>query len=60
MEATIYTTGATLQAIEVEINGVKQWRWVVTSFEDDSYQNGKTIDICEYAESKDKLLKSTI
>ena len=60
MNTTIFTTVATLQAVEVEINGIKQWRWIVTSFEDDSFQNGKAIDTCEYAETKDKLLKPAI
>lgn len=57
MNTTIFTTGATLQAVEVKINGVKQWRWVVIGFEDDSFQNGKTIDVCEYADDQKGLLK---
>lgn len=55
MGTTIFTNGAFLQAVEVEINGVKQWRWIVTSFEDESFQNGMPIDVCESAETKEKL-----
>lgn len=45
----IFATGVHLQAIEAEINGTKQWRWVAVGFEDDSYFEGNTIEINDYA-----------
>jgi hypothetical protein len=45
----VYTTGAFLEAIEVELNGTKQWRWIVTRFEDDTFCEGQMLDaISEY------------
>ena len=55
---TIFATGVHLQAIEVEINGMKQWRWVATSFEEDTYFDGEIIDVFTYANSFDKLLET--
>jgi len=40
---TIFSTGVELQAEECIINGITQWRWIATSFEDDSYLNGNVI-----------------
>lgn len=53
----IFATGVNLQAIEVEINGKKQWRWVAIGFEDDSYYNGEVIDVNDYANDFEGLLK---
>lgn len=33
----IFTNGAFLTPIQIAIHGIKQWRWVVTSFEDESF-----------------------
>lgn len=56
MERTeIFTTGAFLEAVEVEINGEKQWRWIVTKFEDESFLDREAIDVYTYANSQDKL-----
>ncbi|MDO4783240.1 MAG: hypothetical protein Q4A09_08525 [Capnocytophaga felis] len=56
----IFSTGVHLQAIEVIIGGIKQWRWIVVGFEDDSFINGKTIDVFEYANSKEELFQEKI
>lgn len=53
----IFATGVHLQAIEVEINGQKQWRWVVVGFEDDTYFDGEVIDVYDYANSFEGLFK---
>jgi hypothetical protein len=53
--STVFATGVHLQAIEVEINGKKQWRWVAVGFEDDTYFNGDTIDLYDYANSFEGL-----
>jgi hypothetical protein len=55
----IFATGVHLQAVEVEINGKKQWRWVVVGFEDDTYFDGKIIDVYDYANSFEELFKDT-
>lgn len=53
----VFATGVHLQAIEVEINGKKQWRWIVVGFEDDTYFDGETIDVYDYADSFEGLFK---
>ena len=52
MTETIYTTGAFCQP--VKINGV--FRWVVTEFNDDTFRDGKYVDIKESADSEDGLI----
>lgn len=52
----IFATGVFLQPFEVEINGRKQWRWIVVGFEDDSYYDGELIDVYDYADSFEGLL----
>lgn len=52
---TVFATGVHLQAIEVEINGQKQWRWIAVGFEEDSYFNGETVDIHPYANAFEEL-----
>ncbi len=54
----IWADNVELQAVEVEINGQKQWRWVATNFEGDIYQNGKQIDIFTHADTFEKLFVS--
>ena len=56
MERTkIFTTGAFLEAIEVEIDGKKQWRWLATSFEDEIFLDGESTEVYTYANSQDGL-----
>lgn len=52
----IFATGVKLEAIEVEINGVRQWRWIATGFEDDTFIDGKRIDVFTYSETKENLI----
>lgn len=52
---SIFATGVFLQPCEVEINGKKQWRWIATCFEDDSFQDGQSVDVNVYASSLDDL-----
>lgn len=57
---TIFTTGAHLRAFEVEINGKKQWRWIVVGQEDDAYHDDDdVIDVYDYADTFDGLFIST-
>ena len=52
----IFCNGAFLQPCHVEINGIKQWRWVLVGAEDDSYLGGNRVDIYDYADSLQGLL----
>ncbi|ATA87947.1 hypothetical protein [Capnocytophaga gingivalis] len=56
----IFTTGAFLKAIEIDINGKRQFRWIVTQFEDDSFENGELIIPIESADSEEKLTEEKI
>ena len=52
---SLFTNGAFIKPIKVVINNKEQWRWIVTSFEDDTFLNGKKIDVYTYANSLEKL-----
>ena len=54
----IFSTGVFLETVECIINGQKQWRWVATRFEDDSFLNGSVIFPMEYADKSEKLIWS--
>jgi len=57
--SSIYTTGALVHPVEMkDYNGSHVWRWVVSSFEDDSYLDGKICDPVESAETCENLLKT--
>ena len=53
----IFSTGVVLESVECIINGQKQWRWIVTRFEDESFFDGNPINPIEYATEKDKLIE---
>lgn len=53
----VYATGVFLQAVELVIEGKKQWRWIAVGFEDDAYFDGKTIELYDYAESFESLFR---
>ncbi len=55
----IFATGVFLQAVEIEISGMKEWRWVAVGFEDDIYFNGNTIDVYNYADSFEGLINKS-
>ena len=52
---TIFTTGAFVKQIKVSINGRAQYRWIVTSFEDDSFYHGMYINPNVYANAPDGM-----
>lgn len=54
---TLYTVGAFLKPMRVEIGGKKQWRWIVIGFEDSTFLDGKEIDVYDYSETIEGLLK---
>lgn len=51
----IFTTGAFIVPVRVRINGIETWRWIVDSFEDDSFFDGEIFNPPEYANAFDKL-----
>jgi hypothetical protein len=55
----IFTTGSYLQAFEVEINGIKQWRWILVGQEGNTYFNGESINVYDYADSFVNLIQLT-
>lgn len=54
---TLYTTGAIIAPIEVDIDGKKYWRWVVDRFEDDTYYDGEVANVNEYADTINQLIE---
>ncbi len=52
----IFATGVFLQPVNCTINGQEQWRWVAVGFEDDSYYDGKIIDVYDYADKIEGLI----
>lgn len=53
----VYTTGAFLKPIQIDIDGEKQWRWVVIGFEDSSFLDGEDIGLYDYADNIESLVK---
>jgi hypothetical protein len=49
---TVFTTGAALEAREVD----GKWRWVVASFEDDTFWDGQTLSVNEAADTREQLV----
>ena len=55
--SSIYTTGAFVHPVEMkDENGSHVWRWVVSSFEDESFLDGETCSPIESAETCENLL----
>ncbi|HPO63192.1 MAG TPA: hypothetical protein PK762_08920 [Candidatus Kapabacteria bacterium] len=52
----IYATGVYLQPVKAIINGIEQWRWVAVGFEDDSFFDGETISVYDYADTLEGLI----
>ena len=53
---SLFTTGAFIKPIKVKINNQEQWRWIVTSFDDQTFNDGNEIDIYSYANSLESLI----
>jgi len=54
---SIFTNGAFVTPVKIIIHGVEEWRWLVSSFEDDSFLNGKYVDPKESANSLQDILE---
>ncbi len=59
-EDLIFATGVFLKPVDCIINGIKQWRWVVVGFEDDSYFDGEAFDVYDYADNFEGLFKNIV
>lgn len=49
----IFTTGAFLMPVRLG----NRWCWIVTGFEDSSFYNGQYVNVTEYSENKEDLMK---
>lgn len=47
-----FTTGAYVEAVEID----GEWRWIVSGFEDDTFFDGKTLNVNQSAENRDDLV----
>ena len=53
---SLFTIGAFIKPVKVVINNVEQWRWIVTSFEDQTFLDGNEIDVYPYANNLKGLI----
>lgn len=53
---SLFTTGAFIEPVKVIINNQEQWRWIVSSFEDQTFINGNEIDVYSYANSLENII----
>ncbi len=53
---SIFTNGAFVTPVKVKMDGVDEWRWVESTFEDDSFYNGKSVNPIESAKKTNNLL----
>jgi hypothetical protein len=51
----IFATGAFVEAFEIELHGIKQWRWIMTGQEAETFSNGKEIEVHDYATTFEEL-----
>jgi len=56
-EPVYFTTGAFIAPIKLIVNGVEVWRWVVESFEGDSFYDGEVHNPREYAFNAQALIE---
>lgn len=57
LNKTIYSTGVFLEAMNVEINGIKEIRWVATSFEEKNFQDGLSKEVKITAKNFTEIIK---
>ncbi|MBA4317163.1 MAG: hypothetical protein C0412_02070 [Flavobacterium sp.] len=55
-EDIFFTIGAFIKPMKVVINDIEQWRWIVTSLEDQTFLNGDEIEVCDYADKLESLV----
>ncbi len=52
----LFTIGAFIKPMKVVINDIEQWRWIVTSVEDQTFLNGNEIEVYAYADKLEHLV----
>ena len=52
----LFTIGAFIKPMKVVINDIEQWRWIVTSLEDQTFLNGNEIEVSDYADKLEDLV----
>ncbi|KAF0151003.1 MAG: hypothetical protein FD143_2339 [Ignavibacteria bacterium] len=52
----LFTIGAFIKPMKVVSNNVEQWRWVVTSLEDQTFLDGNEIEVFDYADKLEDLV----
>jgi hypothetical protein len=52
----LFTIGAFIKPIKVVINNIEQWRWIVTSLEDQTFLDGNKIEVYDYAYKLEDLV----
>lgn len=57
MARKIYCNGCNIEPVECIIKGKKQWRWVVTSFIEDCFENGEDIICKEKGKKQEDLFE---
>ena len=55
---SLFTIGAFIKPVKVTINNKEQWRWIVTSLEDQTFLDGNEIDVNDYANNLEDLTPS--
>ncbi len=55
----IFTTGAFLVPIKIKVDHAEIWRWIVDSFEDDSFSEGEMCNPLEHADEEVQLVSSS-
>ena len=53
---SLFTIGAFIKPMKVMINDIEQWRWIVTSLEDQTFLNGNEIEVNDYADKLEDLI----
>ncbi len=51
----LFTIGAFIKPVKVTINNKEQWRWIVTSLEDQTFLNGNEIEVYDYSDTLEKI-----
>lgn len=55
-EDVLFTIGAFIKPMKVVINGNEQWRWIVTSIEDQTFLDGNEIQVSDYSDKLENLV----
>ncbi len=54
---SLFTNGAFIKPVKVTINNKEQWRWIVTSLEDQTFLNGNEIEVYDHSDTLENLIR---